>query len=103
MNEYLFSYGTLQKVDVQIKLFGRLLTGTRDVLRGYTLSSIEINAESFLAKGEQMHQLTAVASNEKKDAIQGSVFEISEKELLMADKYEPGEYDRIGVELASGK
>ena len=103
MNEYLFSYGTLQKADVQLRLFGRRLTGTRDSLKGYTLSSIEITDESFLAKGEQTNQLTAVISDEEKDAIEGTAFEISEKDLLMANEYEPDNYQRIQVVLASGK
>jgi hypothetical protein len=42
MKEYLFSYGTLQKEKVQSDLFGRLLTGTKDILRGYKTSSIKI-------------------------------------------------------------
>ena len=33
--ENLFSYGTLQQENVQIKNFGRSLSGTLDVLQGY--------------------------------------------------------------------
>lgn len=103
MAEYLFSYGTLQKENVQLKLFKRLLIGTKDILPGYKTSSIEIKDKTFLSKGEQNIQQTAIPSNDKNDTIEGTVFEISTTELLIADKYEPGNYKRIKVKLLSGK
>ncbi len=103
MKEYLFSYGTLQKDKVQLELFGRLLTGTKDTLNGYKISSIEIKDESFLSTGEEKYQRIAIISDNIKDTIEGTVLEISADELLMADKYEPKEYQRVKVKLASGK
>ncbi len=103
MKENLFSYGTLQKKKVQLKLFGRLLVGTNDILKGYKISSIEIKDESFLSKGEQKYQLTAIPSKNDTDIIEGTVFEISEEELILADKYEPDNYKRVKVVLQSGK
>lgn len=103
MKEYLFSYGTLQKEKVQLELFGRLLHGPKDSLKGYKLSSVEIKDESFLSKNEQKIQLTVIPSNDKNDIIEGTVFEISEEELLLSDKYEPDNYKRVKVELESGK
>ena len=103
MNQYLFSYGTLQKQQVQINLFGRILQATADTLQGYRTASFEIKDESFLSKGEEKNQLTAIPSDNKNDCIKGSVFEITEEELLHADKYEPAGYKRILVRLASGK
>lgn len=103
MQENLFSYGTLQKETVQLKLFGRSLNGAKDILKGCKLSSIEIKDESFLAKGERKEQLTAVFTDTENDFIEGTVFEISEKELLSADKYEPENYKRLKVKLESGK
>jgi len=35
--EQLFSYGTLQNVEVQLETFGRELTGSKDHLLGYQL------------------------------------------------------------------
>ena len=102
MNEYLFSYGTLQKNEVQLELFGRLLSGVTDILRGYKLSTIEIQDGNFLAKGEETSQLTVVISDDK-DTVEGMVFEISLDELLLADRYEPAGYMRVKVELESGK
>jgi gamma-glutamylcyclotransferase (GGCT)/AIG2-like uncharacterized protein YtfP len=103
MTEYLFSYGTLQKDEVQLELFGRRLARTKDFLKDYKVSSIEIRDESFLSKGEKKYQLTAIISDNTKDAIEGTVFEVSEEELLLADKYEPEGYKRVRVELESGK
>ena len=103
MYENLFSYGTLQKQSVQLKLFGRVLNGSEDILRGYKLSSIEINDESFLSKGEENIQLTVIPSLDKNDHIEGTVLEISENELLLADNYEPDNYKRFEVELESGR
>lgn len=88
---------------VQLKLFGRLLNGTKDILKVYKLSSIEIKDDSFLSKGEQKYQRIAIPSKDDNDSIEGTVFEISEEELLFADKYEPTEYKRIKVVLQSGK
>ena len=103
MKEFLFSYGTLQEEKVQIELFGRILLGSRDILRGYSASTIEIRDESFLSNAETQYHLIANHSNDKNDSIEGTVFEISKDELLLADKYEPEEYKRIQVVLESGQ
>lgn len=99
--EHLFSYGTLQKEKTQLELFGRILNGTKDVLKGYKIALIEIKDESFSAKGEEKVQRTLIPSIN--DFIEGTVFEVSAEELLVADKYEPDNYQRIKVVLASGK
>ncbi len=103
MKECLFSYGTLRKEKVQIELFGRILQGVPDILRGYQISRIEIKDELFLSKDEQKYQLTASISKDKNDSIKGTVLEITEEELFLADKYEPDNYKRIKVVLESGK
>jgi hypothetical protein len=103
MQEYLFSYGTIQRDKVQIELFGRELNGTKDKLIGYQLGSIEIKDESFQDKSEQKYHLIAICSNDQKDTIEGTVFELSMEELLAADKYEPEEYKRVKAGLESGK
>jgi hypothetical protein len=41
--EFLFSYGTLQLEAVQMATFGRLLTGTRDVLPGFEEALLEVD------------------------------------------------------------
>lgn len=84
-----------------MKLFGRLLAGAKDTLEGYQLVSIEIKDEKFLAKGEAKNQLSLILSNDA--AVEGTVFELTEKELQTVDKYEPDEYQREKVALRSGQ
>lgn len=102
MQDYLFSYGTLQNESVQRNLFGRVLRGTKDVVKGYKSVSIEIKDKAFLARGEQPHQQTAVASGKESDEIEGTAFEITNEELAVVDDYEPDGYTRIKVKLQSG-
>ena len=103
MIEYLFSYGTLQRDDVQLNLFGRHLSGTGDVLKGYEITDIELSDQTFLSKGEQKHQRTLTRTNNDGDIITGTVFEVSFEELAAADQYEPDGYERVEIGLASGK
>ena len=103
MSELLFSYGTLQKQKVQLELFGRTLSGTLDVLKGYKLATIEIKDENVLSKSEQKYHLIAVPSNDKKDFIEGIALEVLMEEVLRADEYETEDYKRIKVRLASGR
>jgi gamma-glutamylcyclotransferase (GGCT)/AIG2-like uncharacterized protein YtfP len=103
MTEYLFSYGTLQKEKVQLELFGRIFQGAPDTLRGHKTTVIEIKDETFLARGEQSNQLTVIISDNKTDAVQGTVLELTKEELLLVDQYEPDGYGRIRVVLESGK
>ena len=102
MHEHLFSYGTLQKERIQLTLFGRILVGSGDVLRGYKVATIEITDEAFLAMGEGKYQKTLVASSDN-DIVSGTALEITAEELLIADGYEPANYKKIIVMLESGK
>ena len=103
MRDHLFSYGTLQNNQVQIDLFGRILSGSKDILQGFKLAVIEITDEVFLSRGEQNTQRIAIATGDPQDQIEGMVFEVTVNELLHADKYEPNDYKRVKVTLASGK
>jgi gamma-glutamylcyclotransferase (GGCT)/AIG2-like uncharacterized protein YtfP len=103
MTEHLFTYGTLQKEKVQQDLFGRILKGSGDALKGYRTATIEIKDLSFLSRGEQKYQLIAIHSNDKDDHIKGKVLEITGEELFLADQYEPNGYKRVKVTLESGK
>ncbi|NNF00621.1 MAG: hypothetical protein HKN25_16505 [Pyrinomonadaceae bacterium] len=64
MKKKLFSYGTLQKEDVQIELFGRSLNGSSDALVGFKIQTIEIEDEAFLAKGDDRCQQTLVSTQD---------------------------------------
>jgi gamma-glutamylcyclotransferase (GGCT)/AIG2-like uncharacterized protein YtfP len=103
MSNYLFSYGTLQQERVQINLYGRLLNGIPDTLPGYRLKSIKITDEIFLLKGEQQWQNTLVRTDNVQDEVAGTVFSLTDDELLSTDQYEPAGYHRISVTLGSGR
>jgi gamma-glutamylcyclotransferase (GGCT)/AIG2-like uncharacterized protein YtfP len=103
MKVHLFSYGTLQQEDIQKELFGRVLRGSKDSLKGYRVSTIEIKEASILSKEEPKTYLIALPSNNKNDRIEGVALEITEQELPIADDYETGAYKRVRVVLESGK
>lgn len=99
--ENLFSYGTLQKEEVQLATFGRRLPGRPETLIGYILKVIQIRDEDFAGKnGAQQHNLhfTGIDS----DGVNGMVFSVTKSELELADSYEPAEYKRVRVKLSSG-
>ncbi len=103
MAEYLFSYGTLRESRVQNELFGRRLAGDPDILNGYRLDEIEITDPDFLSGGGDKRQQTLVESSDPADIVEGTVLEVTYDELLRVDEYEPSEYHRAEVTLASGK
>lgn len=86
-----------------MKLYGRILEGSVDILKGYTTTTIRILDEAFLSRGEQKQQQTAMKSDSQTDSIKGTVFEITVDELLLSDSYEPENYKRINVVLESGR
>ena len=88
-----FAYGTLQDEKVQLSTFGRLLRGHRDELIGFELA----------AASDKTHANVTFTG---KDAsrVSGTVFEITDAELAVADEYERvAAYTRITASLASGE
>ncbi len=49
MEEYLFSYGTLQDEAVQLTIFGRRLSGEPEVLEGFRIDCLMIEDEEVVA------------------------------------------------------
>ena len=99
--ENLFSYGTLQKAEVQLATFGRTFAGQPDTLVGYILKTIQIRDGDFARKnGAQQRNLhfTGIDS----DTVEGTVLRVTKNELALADTYEPAEYRRVLVKLNSG-
>ncbi|QND51752.1 gamma-glutamylcyclotransferase [Phyllobacterium sp. 628] len=99
---HLFSYGTLQQEDVQLSSFGRRLSGSKDAMPGFKKSMIEITDPDVIkASGSNFHPIV-VPSEHQADEVDGTVFEITAKELAAADAYEVSDYKRIEVQLKSG-
>ncbi len=98
----LFSYGTLQKEQVQLETFSRLLTGEKDSLPNYKLDFVEItDAEVLRKSGEKFHPIISFSGTDQ-DKVEGVLFEVTEQEILVADKYEVGDYKRIETVFESG-
>ncbi|KQS92013.1 gamma-glutamylcyclotransferase family protein [Chryseobacterium sp. Leaf394] len=99
----LFSYGTLQKEQVQLETFGRILRGEKDILVGYQLKMLEIKDPEVLRKSNQKYHPILEFSGNSADEVEGVLFEVSNEEILQADKYEVDDYKRIETVFKSGK
>jgi hypothetical protein len=99
----LFSYGTLQLSSVQRETFGRELVGRPDRLVGFESIRIVIDDPDVIAaSGRSDHQNARFVASASK-AVDGTVFEVTDRELAEADRYEAAsQYTRISVTLASG-
>ncbi|WPR70260.1 gamma-glutamylcyclotransferase family protein [Flavobacterium sp. NG2] len=94
----LFAYGTLKDIDTQQTIFGRILKGEHDVLKGFTVSEIKIEEEFGIAKYPILEE-----SENPTDVVSGMLFEITEEDIHLADTYEGLHYRRIEVKLESGE
>lgn len=101
-SEFLFSYGTLQLESVQQATFGRLLTGTPDVLTGFQLRPLPIEDEYVIAVSGKDEHTIAYFTGRASDEIPGTVFVVTAEELQRTDKYEVEPCRRVSVVLRSG-
>tara|TARA_R110000868_G_scaffold121097_6_gene321370 strand:- start:4359 stop:4679 length:321 start_codon:yes stop_codon:yes gene_type:complete len=94
--EKLFAYGTLKEKDIQENIFGRILNGVTETLMGYVVKEIQIEEEF----GMETYPIIAPTQNND-DTIEGIVYDLTEKEIQLADTYEGGHYKRVEVQLQS--
>ncbi len=99
----LFSYGTLQQESVQLATFGRLLSGQPDALLAYEQVMVLIEDAEVVALSGKTHHPIVLFNGDPTSHVPGSVFEVSEAELLHADAYEVDAYKRVSAVLASGR
>jgi gamma-glutamylcyclotransferase (GGCT)/AIG2-like uncharacterized protein YtfP len=99
----LFSYGTLQKPDVQLATFGRQLRAERDELVGFEKGLFEVVDPAFVAASGKRHHAIVRQNGRPESRVAGMVLEVTEEELARADAYEPAGYERVSTTLASGK
>jgi gamma-glutamylcyclotransferase (GGCT)/AIG2-like uncharacterized protein YtfP len=89
----LFSYGTLQQADVQRDTFGRVLVGQPDALPRFQLTTSRDGRHANVTFNGRFESL-----------VHGTVFEVSDLELVEADGYEQADdYTRVQVTLSSGR
>ena len=99
----LFSYGTLQQEAVQLSTFGRRLRGWSDELLGFEQSVLRIEDPAFVAKSGKADHAIVRSNGRPESRVRGTVLEVTDAELAMADRYEPAGYTRVQASLASGK
>jgi hypothetical protein len=99
----LFSYGTLLQENVQRSIFGRALQGCTDQLVGFALSFVQIDNPDVVATSGKAHHPIVTFTGSETDCVDGTVFEITDKELQIADRYEVSDYQRVAAQLSSGK
>lgn len=99
----LFSYGTLQFERVQLDTFGRILKGKKDCLQKYILSQVKItDLDVIKSSGTDIHPILEFTGNDE-DFVEGTIFELTEDELLQADRYEVDDYKRNQLTFGSGE
>jgi len=98
----LFSYGTLRDPAIQLAVFGRTLSGTADLLIGYARESFEVRDPTFSAVYGSRH-IIVQSTGRDEDRTPGTVLELTDAELTMADAYEPAGYRRVAARFASGR
>ncbi len=102
MTQLLFSYGTLRQRDVQRRIFGRELDGHPDAIVGFDLQYVTITDPDVIsASGSDRHPILH-PSDDGNAAVDGTVFTVSDSDLLAADEYEVGDYQRVSVPLRTG-
>jgi gamma-glutamylcyclotransferase (GGCT)/AIG2-like uncharacterized protein YtfP len=98
----LFSYGTLRNRETQLAVFGREVSGSSDELLGFTRRTVEVRDPAFAAANGAVQAIVCQTGRDA-DRIAGTVLEVSDAELAMADAYEPAGYRRIAARFASGR
>lgn len=102
VTELLFSYGTLRQPGVQRDVFGRELDGRPDAIVGYDLDYVTITDPRVIAaSGSDRHPMLMPTARTHA-AIEGTVYAVTEDDLMAADDYEVDDYERIVVPLRSG-
>jgi Gamma-glutamyl cyclotransferase, AIG2-like len=98
----IFSYGTLQREDIQLETFGRRLVGEPDALLGFELERVAIDEPAVAARLGRSHYDNAVPAGPA-SRLPGTVLEVTDDELLTTDRYERGAaYRRVAAQTASG-
>jgi len=95
--ELLFSYGTLQQEEVQLQTFGRRLSGLKTTIAGFKVGTLKIKDPEVVAlSGKEVHPILQ-RTQDLQDQVSGMAFEVTEDELLLADRYEVPQYKRVLV------
>lgn len=99
----LFSYGTLQRRDVQLATYERPLDGEPDALLEYRLEVLpDRDPNAVRISGAKTHMVVR-RTGDPADRVPGVVFLLTAEELAATDEYEGSDYDRAELTLESGR
>jgi len=99
-----FSYGRLQRDDVQVSVLGRQLKGTKTRLLGYERVLIDIKDREHAAAHGAGHYENLIPASRSDNAVEGMALEVTDDELLDLDRYDALDgYTRIAIVLATGQ
>ena len=102
-NIRLFSYGTLQRRDVQMATYGRPLEGSPDALTAYRLEVLpDRDPDAVRISGTKTHMVVR-KTGDPADRVAGVVFLLTAEELAATDGYEGSDYGRTELTLESGR
>ena len=89
-----------------MELFKKLkfkLPYLEEYFRDSKIKSLEISDKDVLEKSNQKYHPILEFTGDVEDVVEGTLYEITNEELLKADKYEVDDYKRIETKFASGK
>ena len=99
----IFSYGTLQRQDVQLAQVGRPMMGSPDTLPGFRTVPVPIDDPSIIESLGISTYDSLEKTGRAEDEVAGTVFQVTGAELERIDAYEAPEYGRFEVVLKSGR
>lgn len=100
--EKLFSYGSLQRSDVQVAVFGRTVDTHTDVLVGYRVVPIRLTDARTIELTETADHSILEKTSSPTDHVAGALLLVTEDDLILSDAFEPPEYHRVRAQLLSG-
>lgn len=99
-SEFVFSYGTLRRPEVQRVVFGGDVVGRPDAIVGYRVDEIRItDPEVVRTSGSDVHPI--LVPGEDGEEVDGTVLELTPEQLACADEYEVDTHTRVRVPLRS--
>ena len=89
----LFTYGTLQKHDVQQELVGTVQDGVVEAIEGYVV------VNDYFVDDDFYPRLTPFLNG----IVYGRVMQFDDEQIAILDEYESEAYERVVVHTKSGK
>lgn len=96
------TYGILNLESVQMKIYGKELKSSSDVLNGYKLNSVELKDANLIEDTGTNTIQIARNTKDENDTIEAYVFEITGEELMKTDNYLFTNFKRVSETSQKG-